>query len=49
MRIEIEQEKERLEKRKRKGEKAVLQADAKRSKTSPSKDVACAGSKPSEA
>ena len=49
MKTEIEQEKERLEKKKRKGEKAESQSGAKRSKTSPSMDAGCTGSKPSNA
>ena len=49
MKAEIKQEKERLEKKKGKGEKAESQMGAKRSKMSPSKDVGCAGSKPSNA
>ena len=47
--IQIEKEKERLAKRKRKDEKTASQSGEKRSKTSPAKDADCAGSKPSDA
>ena len=49
MKTRMEREgKERFEEMKRKAEKADLQPGVKRSKASPSKDAAGAGSKPSK-